>query len=81
MSLFLLYPIWCRPTVRIGLSDSDVYKHVWGHWWVRHMILSVVSFPFSRMCSSFQGAQLLLFGYPSLHFARTHRMDRIGAEL
>lgn len=56
MPLFLLYPLWAAGTEFVlGFSDSDVYKHVWGHWWVRHMLFSRAELPFHQDLLFFPG--------------------------
>ena len=56
MPLFLLYPIFgAGMSYALGFSDSDVYKHLWGHWWVRHMIFDRGALPFQQDLLFFPG--------------------------
>ena len=79
MPILLLYPMWTssQPSI-LGFPDSDAYKHVWGHWWVRTCYSKEQS-PFTRMCFPGGGK----FCLDTLHSISvgTHLMDGIGVEL
>ena len=43
-----------QPSI-LGFPDSDVYKHVWGHWWVRYMLFERAELPFHQDVLFFPG--------------------------